>query len=230
VPATVDPVGCGYGWWNYPVSDYPPTNPQDYADFAAYAARRWGPYLAALELWNEPNGGVQFISAHPVRNYLALVQAAYPAVKAVAPNLQVLISMGGTDTTFLNQLYFLGVKGYYDGIAVHPYYQPTFAGLKALRADQLSQNDQAPLWVTEVGWDSDAFGLQGQATNIASALQQLAALPYVAAAEIYDIRDSGTDATDENDSWGLLDYNLKPKPAWNSFESTLQSLAGRATG
>jgi arabinogalactan endo-1,4-beta-galactosidase len=212
------------------VSDYPPTNPQDYADFAAYAAQRWGRYLAAVELWNEPNGGLQFISAHPVRNYLALVQAAYPAVKAVDPNLQVLISMGGTDTTFLNQLYLLGVKGYYDGIAVHPYYQPTFAGLKALRADQVSQGDHAPLWVTEVGWDSDEFGLQGQATNIVSALQQLATLPYVAAAEIYDIRDAGTDATNNNDSWGLLDYNLNPKPAWNAFESELQSLAGRATG
>src|SRR5207302_32065 len=44
--------------------------------------------------------------------------AAYPAVKAVAPALPVLISMAGTDTSFLASLYADGVRGYYDGIAL----------------------------------------------------------------------------------------------------------------
>jgi hypothetical protein len=231
VPPTVDPVGCGYGWWNYPVSNYPPTNPQYYANFAAYAAKRWGSSLAALELWNEPNGGQFFITAHPVLDYAALVKAAYPAVKAVAPNLPVIMSLAGTDSRFLGYLYqYGGVQGYYDGIAVHPYYQPTFTGLKGFRAEQLSNGDNAPLWVTEVGWASDEYGLQGQAQNIASALTQLAALPYIAAAEVYDVRDAGTDPTNWNDSWGLLDYNFNPKPAWNAFQKTLRSLGAATTG
>src|SRR5205807_5841954 len=57
VPANVDPEGCGSGWWKHPVTRYPPVDPHSYAEFAAFAAKRWGSHLAALELWNEPNGG-----------------------------------------------------------------------------------------------------------------------------------------------------------------------------
>ncbi len=140
-PASVS-EGCAPGWWNQPVRYYPPVNPQDYADFCAFAARRWGPALAALELWNEPNGNFLYASDQAAA-YAALVRAAYPAVKRVAPNLPVLMSMAGTDTSFLARLYAHGVKGHYDGIAVHPYYEPTLAGLKAFRIYQVSQGDQA---------------------------------------------------------------------------------------
>jgi hypothetical protein len=225
---SVDPVGCGYGWWNYPVSHYPPLNPQAYGDFAAFAAKRWGASLAALELWNEPNGTF-FSSPHPARDYAALVKAAYPAVKAVAPDLPVIMSLAGTDTTFLGYLYHFGVQGYYDGIAVHPYGQPTFAGLKAFRTYQLSRGDSKPLWATEVGWPSSGRGRGREAAGVYWGLRQLAALPYVTAAEIYEVRDSGTDQTQNEDTFGLLDHNLDPKPAWSAFQSALQTLASTPT-
>jgi hypothetical protein len=227
-PATMSD-GCASGWWNQPVRYYPPVNPQDYADFCAFAAKRWGAGLAAIELWNEPNGNF-LIASNQAAAYAKLVRAAYPAIKAVAPTLPVLISMAGTDINFLSQLYADGVKGYYDGIAVHPYYQPNLTGLKAFRAYELSQGVQAPLWVTEVGWSSSVYGGQTQAADISSALTQLAALPYVAAAEVYDMRDGGTDPTDAEDHFGLFDVNLDPKPAWSTFVSTLAKLTieGRA--
>jgi len=225
VPATVDPVGCHSGWWYYPVTDYAPTNPQDYANFAAYAATRWGSNLAALELWNEPDYGVSWLSPYPAHDYAALVNATYPTVKAVAPDLPVIMSLGGNSLTFLDKLYSWGVQGNYDGIAVHPYYQPTFSGLKGFRAEQLKYGDHAPLWVTEVGWSSLQYGLQGQAQNITSALNQLAALPYVADVDIYDMHDDGTDPANAEDHFGLVDFNLNPKPAWYAFQSGVQSLA-----
>jgi arabinogalactan endo-1,4-beta-galactosidase len=223
-PPSVDPKGCRPGWWHYPVGDYPPTNAEDYARFAAFAAERWGSDLAALELWNEPNGGQSFRSSRPAADYAALVKAAYPAVKAVAPGLPVIMSLGGTDTRFLDELYFFGVQGYYDGVAVHPYNQPTFAGLTAFRSDQLAHGDADPLWVTEVGWSSATSTERGQARDVASALRQLAALPYVAAVEIYDMRDDPRDPGDPGSRFGLLYADMIPKPAWAAFASTLAAL------
>jgi len=216
--------GCTYGWWENPVTHYPPVNAQDYADMATFAVKRWGSDLAALELWNEPNGGQFFTSPHPAFDYARLLKAVYPAVKTVAPNLPVIISLGGTDTQWLTWLYGYGVQGYYDGIAVHPYDQPTLSGLRAFHAFQLSHGDHTPLWVTEVGWSSSVSGLQGQASGVSSVLQQLAALPYVAAAEIYDMHDGGTDPNNAEDHFGLFDYTLHPKPAWAAFYNTLHSL------
>ncbi len=218
-------LGCTYGWWTRPVRYYPPKNPQDYADFVAFAAKRWQSSLAAVELWNEPNGHFLY-SQDKAGDYAKLVRAAYPAVKAVAPTLPVLISMARTDTSFLSALYADGVRGYYDGIAVHPYGQPKLDGLKALRAYAVSQGDTAPIWVTEVGWSSSAVGLQNQAADTTSVLEQLAALPYVSAAEIYEMRDEAFNPLDADMNFGLLYNNFYPKPAWYAFSTTLSALAG----
>ncbi len=215
-------LNCGYGWWNYPVRYYPPVNAQDYADFVAFAAKRWASALAAVELWNEPNGAFLY-GVNKAQAYSQLVEAAYPAVKAVEPQLPVIMSLAGTDTTFLSELYAYGVKGYYDGIAVHPYNQPYLDGLKAFRAFQLANGDSTPLYVTEVGWSSGSVGTYWQAVGVQMMLTELAALPYVAAVEIYDMRDDSS--TDPAGEFGMFDMSMTAKPAWSAFTSTLASLS-----
>jgi hypothetical protein len=180
------------------------------------------PSLAAIELWNEPNGNFLYASDRAAA-YAGLVRAAYPAVKAVAPGLPVLMSMAGTGTSFLAALYGDGVRGYYDGIAVHPYDQPTLAGLTAFRSYQVSGGDITPLWVTEVGWSSASVGTYLQGLGVTVMLSKLAALPYVAATEIYEMRDGGTGSDPEN-HFGLVDTSLNPKPAWGAFVNGLSGL------
>jgi hypothetical protein len=213
--------GCSYNWWNRGVGSYPPKNPGDFADAAAFVARRWGTELAALEIWNEPNGGWAFRSATPAADYLALLKAAYPAVKAVAPTLPVLLTLGGTDTTFLGYLYALGARGNYDGIAVHPYSDPQLAGLQAFRAYETGHGDHSPLWVTEIGWPSNAGGEQAQASQLSSALRQLSGMPYIDAVEFYNLRDKGTDPSSYEDNFGLLKRDLTPKLAWAALTQML---------
>jgi polysaccharide biosynthesis protein PslG len=221
------PISCSIGWWSDAARYYPPVNAEDYANFCAFAARRWAPDLAAIELWNEPNG--DFLNAvDKAAAYAQLVRAAYPAVKAVAPRLPVLMSLAGTDTTFLAELYANGVRGDYNGIAVHPYGEPTLEGLKQFHAYQLGHGDSTPLWVTEVGWSSSAVGLLGQASDLASVLSQLAALPYVAASEIYEMRDEGINLAVPQDNFGLLGSTFIPKPAWSAFLSALGHPNGEA--
>ena len=62
----------------------PPTNPQDYADFARWAAGYWRGRVAAWEVWNEPDPNQSFWQG-TIDQYAGLLRASYPAFKAGDP-------------------------------------------------------------------------------------------------------------------------------------------------
>ena len=221
-PPTVS-LGCSYGWWKRNVGKYPPVDPQYYADAARFVALNWGSQLAALEVWNEPNSQSFFISKDRPGDYTKLLVGAYGAVKTVAPSLPVLATMAGSDQKFMAGLYKDGARGSYDGIGVHPYNDPRFAQLQAFRAYETSQQDQSPLWVTEFGWPSNSVGDGRQASLIADGFRQLAKFSWVAAAEVYEVRDQGYSGSNE-DNFGMLMHDMTPKPSWLTFSQTLAQL------
>ena len=180
---------------------WPPTNPSTYAAFVAYLAQRYGTRLAAIEVWNEPDQANQlyFAGPHKPQRYAALLRAAYPAIKQANPNVPVIAgSLVGYNGAFLRALYAAGIKGYYDGLAVH-FYNLTLASLRQFREAQLANGDTKPLWLDEFGWSScwpryriqqeqACVTLQVQATNIANLCRSLARTPYIAADVLYSCR------------------------------------------
>ncbi len=127
-------------------SAWPPTNTADYASFVAYLAQRYGPTLAALEVWNEPDQANQHYFAGPDKaaRYAALLRAAYPAIKAVDPAVPVLAgSLVGSNGAFLRALYAAGIKGYYNGLSVH-FYNLTLASVRSIHEVQLANGDNTP--------------------------------------------------------------------------------------
>jgi hypothetical protein len=97
-----------------------------YAPWAAQAATHLASEgVNTFELLNEPNGCEDTISAS---GYAALLVAAYPAIKAADPNAFVLtagLCPGTGDdapATYLQSLYSDGAGGYFDAVAVHPYF------------------------------------------------------------------------------------------------------------
>jgi polysaccharide biosynthesis protein PslG len=206
---------------------WPPRVPADYAAFAAYVARRYGQRLAAIEVWNEPDQSNEYYFAGPnkAKNYAAVLRAAYPAIKAADPSMTVLAgSIVGYNGAFLRLLYAAGIQGYYDGLAVH-YYTLTLAALRSIHEVQLANHDSTPLWLDEFGWSScwpqqiqqeqACVTAQMQATNLRNTLLALARTPYVAAAVIYKLRDSASQA------FGLLAASGAPKPAFTAFANAL---------
>ena len=120
---------------------WPPSNPATYAAFVAFLAQRYGTRLAAIEVWNEPDQANEDYFAGPEKpqRYAALLRAAYPAIKQANPNVQVLAgSLVGANGVFLRALYAAGIKGYYDGLAVH-YYTLTLASLRSIHEVQARQ-------------------------------------------------------------------------------------------
>ncbi len=62
-------------------------------------------------------------------------------------------SLVGSNGVFLRALYAAGIKGYYDGLAVH-FYNLTLGSLRAIHETQLANGDDTPLWLDEFGWSS----------------------------------------------------------------------------
>ena len=212
---------------------WPPTNPATYAAFMALLAQRYGSDLAALEVWNEPDQANEDYLAGPdkPKRYTELVRAAYPAIKAVAPTVPVLAgSLVGYNGKFLQAMYAAGIKGYYDGLAVH-FYTLTLASLRQFREVQVAAGDTSPLWLDEFGWSScwPKYRVQQeqacvtprvQAQNITNLYRSLARTPYIAAQVLYEMQGSS------RENFGVLNEHGARKPAYSALSRALSSPFG----
>src|SRR2546422_11766228 len=109
-----------------------------------------------MEIGKEPAQTNEVYCAAPkkVQRYAPTPGAAYPEIKQADPAVPVLAgSLVGSNGLFLRALYAAGIKGYYDGLAVH-YYSLVLASLRAIHEVQLANGDSRPLWLGEVGWGS----------------------------------------------------------------------------
>ncbi len=210
-----------------------PAKPEAFAAFVAYLAQRYGPRLAAIEIWNEPDQANEAYFAGPNKavRYAAMLRAAYPAIKRANPNVLVLGgSLVGSNGAFLRALYAAGIKGFYDGLAVH-FYNLTLASLRSIHEAQLAGGDATPLWLDEFGWTScwprrkiqqeqGCVTAQTQAANISNTFHALSHLPYVAAAVLYKLLDS------RNEEFGVVDVAGRHKPSFAAFKRVLSSPFG----
>ena len=79
--------------WALDAGSPSPWDAQAYANFVRQVAARYGDRLAGLILWNEPNLSLEWQDQPPdAAAYVHLLRSAYPAVKAVAPDLPVLMA------------------------------------------------------------------------------------------------------------------------------------------
>ncbi len=214
---------------------WPPSDPATYAAFVGYLAQRYGMRLAAIEIWNEPDQANQDYFAGPEkpRRYAAILRAAYPAIKRANPSVPVLAgSLVGSNGVFLRALYAAGIKGYYDGLAVH-FYTLTLAALRSIHEVQLANGDTKPLWLNEFGWSScypqriqqeqPCVTVQTQAANLTNVFRSLARTPYVAAAVLYKLQ--GT----RQEEFGVLSASGARKPSFAAFAKVLASPFGRVS-
>jgi hypothetical protein len=219
-----------------PANAWPPRDPSTYATFVAELARRYGPRLAAIEIWNEPDQAneLYFAGPHKPQRYAAILRAAYPAIKQASPGLPVVAgSLVGSNGVFLRALYAAGIKGYYDGLAVH-FYTLTLGSVRSIREAQIANQDQTPLWLDEFGWTScwprrrtqaeqPCVTPQIQRLNIANTIRSLAHTPYIAAEVLYDLRDSG------QENFGLVSAKGALKPSFGALARVLTSPFGRVS-
>ena len=246
-----DTQGCAGDWWNRDVERWAPTDATAYGNFLQWLTSTYGNDLAGVEIWNEPNESASWAApGDPVQAYANLVKAGYTGAKLGNPNIPVIAgALAGADVSYYEQLIADGIQGYYDGFSIHTYpgsnsplFDPGNAGgrvssvvpgVEMFHAAQVANGDNTPVWVTEFGWQTQA-GLysavseQAQAQFVTTAFQSLQALPYVASAIIYDLRD-GPDAGNYMDHYGLMTDDFQPKPALAAMQAALANPAAPTT-
>ena len=174
-------------------SNAPPDDVADYADFVRAVAMRYNGRLSYFQLWNEPNiypeWGEQNVDPEA---FTALLCAGYHAIKAVNPDMVVLlgalsptVAMDGrnvNDLVFLQRMYNAGAGDCFDVASAQGYglwsgaldrrLRPTVINYPhhMLIRDMMVRNGDAakPIWISEMGWNVAPDGiapLYGQATE-----------------------------------------------------------------
>lgn len=222
----------------------PPTNPKDYGDFVAWFGQRFRDQVAAYEIWNEPD--LLSFWTGTQEQYVGLLKAAYPRLKAVDPRAPVLIA--GTTynrTPWLAAALSLGAGPYFDVVATHPYMgiadqppeTPDTTGKNIWLMDHAAAVHKLipnkPIWFTEFGWSSheNTGGEKNWQRGVSEATQAdylVRAIefvrmkhPYVEVMFWYAERDEMWQSTLHKRHYGLLYEDLKPKPAYMALNEYL---------
>ena len=245
--------GCQGAWWDRGVTAYPPSDAGAYASALAFLAARYGDKVAAWEVWNEPNHPDFWHSSDQARDYVRLLKAAYPAVKAANPRATVIGgALSTSDYAFTQRLYDLGAKGSFDAFSVHPYSDDLspldtrpgadarysfVRGVPKIRQTMLANGDSRPLWLTESGWTTSTLrgsehwrnGVSeaAQALYVRQQAEQIARWPYVKANIVFNLLDTGSDRADRNANFGLMRADGSAKPAFASIRTAAARLAAK---
>jgi hypothetical protein len=218
----------------------PPRTPEQRAAYGRYAqavaGRYHGPDIV-YEIWNEPNLNLFWPPAFDANVYGELLAEGAHAIRQVEPTATI-ISAGlaneNNPALFLHALATAGALDGVDGVTFHPYRQDgpenslyDIAEFESAAAERAGR----PLWITEWGYSEAWLAKRTKDTRRAQAVMiarvmLTAALAKAKAAFVYDLIDDRRDPNDQESSFGLYDYDFKPKESATAF----RALAGLMSG
>ena len=243
---------------------FPPNDFAAMGNFAAALVQRYGPAgslwaerpdlprvpIRSWQVWNEPNipsfwptGAAAAAYTDLLKEVAASIRAADPGAEIVAAGLPN-SSHGPSVKTYLSAMYDAGAAAAFDTLAIHPYSED-FYGLMdqvhEMRAIASDHGDDAPIWVTELGWPTDGppgYEIVSEDEQARLVTQTLRALAQQREAigirgfTYFYWRESAADpASDEPDSiWGHVGL-IAPggaKPAFYAFVDVVAEMRERA--
>jgi hypothetical protein len=188
--------------------------------------------IRGVEVWNEPPNGT---NNAPAEDYAKVVVAAYDAAKAADPKVQVGMAAKSAHITYLDQAVKAGAKGHFDYITLHPYEilgsvmakpgnEPIFMAIVPTVRKMLAAQDpahaQAPVWFTEIGFDTKKRGgTEKQAQAVVKAYV-MGIAEGVACIQWFEGMDG------DSGPMGLMDGKAKPRPSYAALAKLIE-LVGR---
>jgi hypothetical protein len=241
-----------------PQLSYPPRDPAQFAAFVSMCVRRYGrggtfwranprvPYypVFAWQIWNEPNLATYWEPAPNAGAYVALLRAAYTAIKQIDPHAIVVtagmpFTSAGNEASWLYQLYRAGVRGTFDALALHPYAVTVTGALARIQTARRVMNRfgdrRKPIWLTEWGWAGgppnpyivNPAGQRANAAGFLKLVQNYRTRLGIGEVVYYDWHDMVYGPGPTN--WwgyhlGLFTQSLRPKPALAAFVAAARRL------
>jgi hypothetical protein len=217
-----------------------PQHPESVAAFARWAgagAAHFKGRRVVWEIWNEPN--IAFWKPKPdVNQYIALARATCEAVRRADPQAT-LIAPASSEFPwpFLEAICQGGLLEQLDAVSVHPYRQArrppetAFADYTRLRglieryAPPAKKN--LPIVSGEWGYPTHNRGVSLETQAAFLARQQLGNLWQGVPLSIwYDWKNDGNDPAYNEDNFGTVYPDLRPKPAYEALRVLTRELTG----
>ncbi len=201
--------------------------------FVRKTVERYKGRVPAWQVWNEPNLQNFWEDPNP-SHYARLLKATYAEIKRADPEAQVV--WGATsrlDWTFVEPA-LAEAEGGFDVMAIHPYgygdprapevYIPDALDELRLLMAKFGAEDK-PIWFTEWGWPSH-LGRRGltdrqQGQYIARAYL-LALNGGLERGFWYEFQERNESDENNEDAFGILEYDLKPKPAYRAYATLIK--------
>lgn len=205
-----------------------------YARWAAAAAEHFRSRGVVWEIWNEPN--ISFWKPRAdVNQYIAMALATAKAIRAADPQACIVApTTSRFDWDFIEAVFRSGLLEYLGGVSVHPYRgkppetaAADYARLRELIDRYAPAGKKIPIVSGEWGYSTNTKGvsLQTQANYIVR--QQLSNLLNGVPLSIwYDWKNDGGDPNYNEDNFGAVTYDLRPKPAYLAIQTMTRELSG----
>jgi hypothetical protein len=230
------------------ISFYPPDLDKYYA-FVKTLVGRYKHAIHNWEVWNEPDNAIFWKPAPNPKEYAAVLKTAYRAVKDADPTAKVLTGgVSGNAIPYLEELLAAGAGNSFDILALHPYAVPLNPAqgriesspevhklldveMNKYRAFLQRHRLDRPIWITEIGWPAQDWGLddEQQANYLAQTYALLLSSGIPERIFWYSFKDQ---SASPHDSWGLVAWgnnstDLNPKRAsFRAFTESTQLLTG----
>jgi hypothetical protein len=221
---------------------------EGFCRYAEFVVRHFGRLVRLYEIWNEWDISIgmppQYRQGGSAADYVKLLQAVYPRIKAANPGATVMAgacTSGGVRKGWLEETVQLGALDSCDAISIHSYnYSDKFPqrGPEACSAWMTAvqqmlrkyKGRDVPFYVTEMGWPTHV-GRNGTDPELsASYLARLYLLartsPSFQGLWWYDFQDDGWKPEYNEDNFGLVRPDLTPKPAYHVLRDIAPVVSG----
>lgn len=211
------------------------SNRMAFARYCQEVVKRYVPLgITHYEIWNEPNIPIFWDPTPNPADYAKLLQVAYPAIKAVDQKVMVIgcatSPAEGNPPPFIDWLTFIkgvfqnGGGNFMDAVSYHSYrvdQRPEVNFFKDIQKLQAIVGTERPLWLTEIGYPTNLgwpnIGREAQANYTARVFLLGKAVPQLQLISYYDLKNDGQEASNPEHNFGVLQFNLQPKPAYHAL-------------
>ncbi len=217
-----------------------PQNAQQREQFGEYVhqmVKRYGAYVDAWEVWNEPNIQPFWTPDPDGRLYAEMLKLAYRRAKQADPNCVIVAgALAGPDHAFLRDMYSAGAKGHFDAISYHGYGQQLGVESERIAVGQLRavmadfDDRDTPIWHTENGFYTGPVGLS-EAEQAARLVRFSIGLLSLGVEKTFQLTlMDWTDSPDHNDRSvyrGVVRADYRTKRSWAAYRTLCENLADK---
>ena len=202
--------------------------------YVEFLVRHYQGRVKRYEVWNEWDHGPGNASAASADAYLRLVRRVHSAVKQIDPEAEVIagaITPVGIREGFLTRLVDQGVLQHADAISLHPYVHCNRAREPEDWARWMGEVGEdlqrragrpVPVYLTEMAWPAHrgpcGVSAEVQAEHLTRMFLLAKTMRFIKGIWWYDLQNDGPDPRNREHNFGLLDHELRTKPAYLALQ------------